>query len=291
MKNKKVLIIGSKGMAGHLLKHFLVDSGEFTVADLARGRDFFIPDYEVDVENREQLSKALYNCQPDFVINCVGVLNEAANDNPSSAIFINAFLPHYLAKIGNELSFKLIHISTDCVFSGGKGGYVETDQKDGKDIYAQTKSLGEVDYGNHLTIRTSIIGPELKMTGIGLLHWFFMQKNSTVKGYSKAFWSGVTTFQLAKFICDVLKSNKKLSGLIHLTNNEKINKHDLLMLIKEEFGMSVSLTAYENYVIDKSLISSNKDIFRNVPSYKTMIYEMKQWMEKYRELYEKQYSF
>ncbi len=278
-------------MAGHLLRHFLADSGEFIVTDLARGKDFFIPAYEADVENKEQLSKALYDCKPDFVINCVGVLNEAANDNPASAIFINAFLPHYLAEMGNELNFKLIHISTDCVFSGGKGGYVESDQKDGKDLYARSKALGEVDYGNHLTIRTSIIGPELKMTGIGLVHWFFTQKNPTVKGYSKAYWSGVTTFQLAKFIRDVLKSNINLSGLIHLTNNEKINKHDLLMLIKKEFGMSVSITAYENYVIDKSLISSSKDISGTVPSYKTMIHEMKQWMEKYSGLYEKQYSF
>ncbi len=278
-------------MAGHLLRHLLADSGEFIVVDLARGKDFFIPAYEADVENKDQLSKALYDSKPDFVINCVGLLNEAANDNPARAVFINTFLPHYLAKIGNELNFKLIHISTDCVFSGGKGGYVESDQKDGKDFYAQSKALGEVDYGNHLTIRTSIIGPELKMTGIGLVHWFFTQKNSTVKGYSKAYWSGVTTFQLAKFIRDVLKSNINLSGLIHLTNNEKINKHDLLMLIKEEFGMKVSLIAYEDYVIDKSLISSNMDISGTVPSYKKMIHEMKQWMEKYRGLYEKQYSF
>ncbi len=288
---KKVLIIGSKGMAGHLLRQYLLESGEFEIADVARDKQYFAPVYEADVENKEHLFRILKDCKPDFVINCVGILNKAANDYPDRAVLINAYLPHYLAKMGDELNYKFIHVSTDCVFSGNKGSYLEGDYKDGKDFYAQSKALGEVNYGKHLTIRTSIIGPEMKANGIGLVHWFLTHESPVVKGYTKAYWSGVTTFQLAKFIGKFMGGNENISGLIHLTNNEKINKYDLLTLVKETFQKYISLTAYDDYVVDKSLISSKPNLSASVPSYKVMIKDMKQWMDDHRAMYETQYSF
>ncbi len=270
----KVLILGSKGMAGHMIRQVLLESGRFEVIDIARDEIFFKPSYLCDLSNLDQLEDILKSEAPDVVINCIGILNEDAESNVEKSIFFNAYLPHFVA---NRCK-KMIHISTDCVFNGKRGGYTESDFKDGNGFYAQTKALGEVTYQNHLTIRTSIVGPELKRNGIGLFHWF-MQQNSGIKGYTRAFWSGVTTLQLAKFILEILNSRKSYSGLLHLTNNQKINKFDLLSIFSKVMGKPITIHPYDQYFVDKSLLNTRDDVPTVALSYEEMINEQRKFME------------
>lgn len=279
---KKVLIIGSKGMAGHVIITLLKESGNFIVADISRNNDYFNSIYNLDVTDTEKLSAAIDEFSPDVVVNCIGVLNKDAEENPEKAIFINSYLPHFLAKKGNNVGYNLIHISTDCVFSGKSGGYTESSLKDGTGFYAQSKALGEINYGNHLTIRTSIIGPELKHNGIGLFDWF-MRQHGEIKGFVNAYWTGVTTIVLAKAISDSIINEK--SGLYHLVNGEKINKYDLLCIMKKVFCKNnISIIADEKYRIDKSLIIG-KELIYEVPKYDSMITEMYNWMLVHPDLY------
>ena len=229
---KKVVIIGSKGMAGHILYNYFRENTAFDVVDIARGVDFHTPAYQLDVTDFKDLEQIFKTEKPDVVINCIGVLNKDAEDHPDKAVLLNSYFPHFLARSGNENEFKVIHISTDCVFNGKKGGYTELSEKDGVGFYAETKSLGEVNYGKHLTLRTSIIGPELKCNGIGLFHWF-MQQHGTIKGYRQAYWTGVTTLELTKAIIAAI--NQNIFGLHNLVNEEKINKYDLTTLFKQVF--------------------------------------------------------
>lgn len=280
---RKILIIGSKGMAGHIVYHYFKENTNFEIIDIARGTDFHTPKYKVDVTDFENLAKILKLEQPNFVVNCIGILNKDAEENPEKSILLNSYFPHFLAKIGKEINFKLIHISTDCVFNGLKGGYLEDSIKDGIGFYAQTKALGEVAYGNNLTLRTSIIGPELKRNGIGLFDWF-MNQSGNINGYSSAVWTGVTTLELAKGILEAIEQD--ICGLQHFVNNTKINKYELTSLFKKVFGRKlVNIIPYEGYKVDKSLIRSNFDFKYDVPNYETMIAEMKHWIDNHSNLY------
>lgn len=280
---KKVLVIGSKGMAGHVIRQYLKTHSNVEVHDISRSDDNFASTYKLDVTNFDELTQVLRDGDYSTVINCIGVLNQFAESRPDRAILLNSYFPHFLSNLGEELGYKLIHISTDCVFSGSKGGYTETDEKDGKGFYAQSKALGEVDNQKDLTIRTSIIGPELK-NGIGLFHWFMSQQGD-IQGYTKAFWSGVTTIELAKFIHEVL--NSEISGLIQLTNGQPINKYDLLGVINERFrNGEISISPVANKQVDKSLRSTRNDLHYSVPSYQSMVDEMHAWIHEYGELYQ-----
>ena len=279
---KTVLIIGSKGMAGHVIYNYFKENGKYVVKDIARGTDFHIPTYKLDVTNFKELGAAIESEKPDIVINCIGILNKDAEDNPDKAILLNSYLPHFLAKTGKDIGFKLVHISTDCVFNGAKGGYTEKSIKDGIGFYAQSKAIGEVGYGNNLTIRTSIIGPELK-SGIGLFHWFMSQKG-TINGYKQAYWTGVTTIELARAIIDAI--DQDIIGIHHLVNNEKISKYDLISIFKEVFEKNnLEILPSEEYKIDKSLIKTNNAFNYSVPSYRTMIVQMQQWIKRHPNLY------
>lgn len=280
---KKVLIIGSKGMAGHVVYNYLKENTDFIIIDIARGTENHLPTYQVDVTDFDALQDILQKEKPDFVINCIGILNKDAEDNPAKAIHLNSYFPHFLAKSGSEYGFKLIHISTDCVFDGKDGGYTENSFKNGKGFYAETKALGEVTYGNNLTIRTSIIGPELKKEGIGLFHWF-MYQSGKIKGYTNAYWTGITTIELAKAIEAAIKED--ITGLHHVVNNEKINKYNLVNLFKDTFQKKmVEIEPYDGYTVDKSLIKTNMAFNYKVPSYTLMIQEMQVWIENHKELY------
>ena len=283
----KIVIIGSKGMAGHMLYHYLKSNTDFEIIDIARGSDSHLPSHQMDVSDFKALEKVLESENPSVVINCIGVLNQDAETHPEKAILLNSYFPHFLARVGNKLDYKLVHISTDCVFNGKKGGYAEQSEKDGFGFYANTKALGEVNYGQHLTLRTSIIGPELKSNGIGLFHWFMSQKGR-IRGYTKAFWSGVTTLELAKGIVEAIKQD--IVGLHHFTNGVKINKYDLTKLFKEVFHKEdIQIEAYSGYQVDKSLVKTNFDFTYEVRSYQKMIEEMKNWMDQHPELYQANY--
>ena len=270
-------------MAGHIIYHYFKENTTYQVIDIARGTDFHTPAYQLDVTDFKQLEEVFKKEKPAVVINCIGILNKDAEDHPEKAILLNSYFPHFLAKSGSETGFKVIHISTDCVFNGKKGGYTECSIKDGIGFYAQTKALGEVDYGNHLTLRTSIIGPELKENGIGLFHWF-MHQQGTIKGYRQAYWTGVTTLELAKALVDAIQQG--ISGLHHLVNGEKIDKYNLTSLFKDVFEKDdLQIEPFDDYKVDKSLIKTNSDFNYAVPAYPVMIREMKDWIDAHPDLY------
>lgn len=291
MNKIKILILGSAGMAGHVIKsHLSLYNEKFEIYDIARSELYLKPSHLLDVTNFNELHNLITNLKPDFIINCVGILNKTAEENPDLAILINSYLPHFLEKETKNTQSKIIQISTDCVFSGAKGGYIESDFKDGVGFYSQSKSLGEVINNKDLTIRTSIIGPELNSSGIGLLHWFLNQKND-ISGYSAAFWSGVTTLELAKFIHNVITTNTELTGVFHLTNNLKIDKYSLLKLFQNIFNLNTfKVHSSDKYQIDKSLINTyNKNVF-SVSDYETMIHEMRKFIIDNKSWYQYQIS-
>lgn len=272
---KKAVVLGSAGMAGHVMRGYLGGQAGFSVVGLARNQTPFT-DALIDVSNFNALEQTLSRYKPDYVINCVGILVQQSASDLANAVLINSYLPHYLASLGNKLGFKLIHISTDCVFSGSEGGYSESSFRDGDDNYARTKALGEVVNDRDLTIRTSIIGPELKIHGTGLLDWFIKQ-NGEIKGYSQAFWSGVTTLELAKATQAFLRQN--ISGLYNLCPKTKISKFDLLRLFAQTWHKDISISPYDGYRVDKSLVCTRSDFDYAVPDYQTMLTELKAWMD------------
>lgn len=285
---KKVLIIGCKGMAGHVVKEYLKNTKAYDIYGIARGVASEEDLINLDVSDTQKLEVILKNHSFDVVINCIGLLNKTAEDNPELAVWFNSYFPQLLASLGEKHHFKLIHISTDCVFSGEEGAYKEDSFKNGIGFYAQSKALGEVINSKDLTFRTSIIGPELKENGIGLFHWFMNQQDE-IFGFTEAYWSGVTTIELAKGIHAAIQQD--ISGLYQFVNNRKICKYDLLNELNNSFkNNKVKLIPKSDYKIDKSLLNTREDFNYFVPAYQFMIQEMSQWILKNKELY-KHYKF
>lgn len=285
----KLLILGGLGMAGHMVRNYFSEIGSFQVyysirpnTELSNKSNSFICSdssngVPLDVTNHPALVQVLKQVQPHYVINCTGILNDHARNHLQEAICVNSLLPHQLAALGKIFGFKLVHISTDCVFSGARGGYIESDIPDGISVYAKTKSLGEVLDESNLTFRTSIIGPEVKKNGIGLFNWF-MQQKGTVYGFKNVFWTGVTTLELSKAIHAAIQQN--LTGLYHLVPQEKICKYQLLCLIQEVFHKTdVKLIEKDNPQIDKSLRNTRYDFAYTVSNYLTMVQELYQWLD------------
>ena len=277
---EKVLVLGNKGMLGHVLYQILQhgnSASKFDVIGINRSDNHRDNEsYSLDVLNFNKLEQFIKNHQPKFIVNCIGSLVEVSINKPSLAIQTNSLLPHFLNEISEKYNYKLIHISTDCVFDGKKGDYKESDQKTETNYYGLTKNLGEIDNNNNLTIRTSIIGPELKSKPTGLFNWIIGQKGNTVDGYSNAIWSGLTTIELSKFIVWVL--DKDITGIVHATNNTGISKYDLVKHTNKIFNLNINLLKNQDYRVNKTLLNSklNNYIF---PSYIKMIEEMKDWIK------------
>lgn len=270
-------------MAGHVIKNYLEHLPDFKISGIARSEDRKNNVHGLDVTDVNKLENHLTKNKYDFVINCVGVLNFNVDKNIKNAIFVNSYFPHLLAHYGSNYNFKLIHISTDCVFSGNLGNYDESALKDGIGAYSQTKSLGEVIDSINLTFRTSIIGPEIKLDGIGLFHWF-MNQNKVISGYKNVYWTGVTTLELAKAIKEAI--NCDLKGVYHLVNNTKISKLEILTIFNEVFKKNnIKIISDTNKKVDKSLINSRVDFNFSVPGYYQMFTDMKKWIIDNRELY------
>lgn len=279
---KKILVIGIKGMAGHIIYHYLQKNEAYQVYGIARNITETGKEFSLDVSDTVKLKEIIIENNFDFVINCIGILNRDAEDHPAKAVWFNSYFPHFLEETTRDLPAKIIHISTDCVFNGKRGQYKEDDFKDGEGFYAQSKALGEIINNKDLTIRTSIIGPELNPNGIGLFHWF-MNQSGDVNGYTSAVWSGVTTLELAKAIAYVLEN--PLQGLVHLTNGVPINKYDLISIFKEIWNRNdVTINPYNGKVVDKSLVKS-EILHYNVPGYEDMLKEQHQWMTEFSNFY------
>ena len=283
MINNKIFVLGTNGMAGHIIFNYLkIKLINFELISIARKHNFYLSDYELDIQDLDNLETLILENRPHTIINCIGILNKNAEDNPADSILINSYFPHFLEKITSQLQTKIIHLSTDCVFSGLKGKYKENDFKDATGFYAQTKSLGEINNNKDLTIRTSIIGPDLNPDGIGLFNWYTKQ-TGMVKGYKNAIWTGVTTLELANFIQKKIDSN--LTGTIHLVNNTSISKYDLICLFNDVFSIKLQVEPYEDYKVDKSLINTRLDLEYDFKSYLDMLKEMKDWIYSNQNLY------
>lgn len=283
----KILVLGIKGMAGHVLFDLLSMEKHYFVYGVARNVKTTERVYNIDVTNTDALREVIMNNDFDYVINCIGILNKDAEDHPAKAIWFNSYFSHFLESITSESKTAVIHISTDCVFSGKRGNYTENDEKDGKGFYAQSKALGELDNNKDLTIRTSIIGPELNENGIGLLHWFMTRPSSSgIKGYSQAYWSGITTIELAGIIKQAIIN--KLTGLRICAGTDKIDKYSLLVLLNNVFrDDTINIEKDSNYKLDKSLKSIREDYQFEVQGYKEMICSMKDYVNNNHD----QYSF
>lgn len=288
MEKKKILLLGSTGMAGHMAYYYLKETAKYEIVDVVFRNKLSPNSIVLDVTDKSATEELIRSVKPDIILNCIGILIKGSQLNPDNAIYINAYFPHLLERLASETDAKLIHISTDCVFSGNKGNYTENDFRDADDVYGRSKALGEVVNKNDLTIRTSIIGPELKSNGEGLFHWF-MQQNGEINGFTRAIWGGVTTLELAKAIEIAIDNN--LTGLVHLTNGEGINKYDLLNLFKEIWGKeNIHINSIEGKNVDKSLMKSLKFDF-NVPSYKEQLDDMKVWIDTFKDLYNNIYNY
>lgn len=263
-------------MLGHVLFKKLNDLNLYEVYDITRNKENRPNNFKRDVTSFNSLFEIIKQINPDYIINCVGVLIKGSLSDPSNAILINAVLPHKLVQFSEAVSAKLIHISTDCVFDGSKGSYIESDNKTAQDTYGLSKSLGEIKDSKNLTLRTSIIGPELKENGEGLFSWFLSQ-NGEVNGYTGSIWGGVTTTALSDVIIKCIEGD--YIGLLHVTNGIPISKYNLLSLIKDQFDLeNITLIKVLGKKSDKSLIS--KYNYFDIPSYEEMISEMRNYLIK-----------
>jgi dTDP-4-dehydrorhamnose reductase len=259
---RQILVLGCTGMLGNAVMRFLSGSDGLKVWGTARS----LPDNGaalsyadrvisgIDVENVDSLIRVMAQVQPTVVINCIGLVKQlAAADDPLQAIPVNSMLPHRLAWLTHTIGARLVHISTDCVFSGQRGMYRESDTADAQDLYGRSKHLGEVDYPNAVTLRTSIIGHELKGAH-GLVGWFLAQPGR-VNGYTRAVFSGLPTVELARVIRDHVFPRPEMRGVYHVSS-EPISKHDLLQLIATEYRRENEIVGDDRVVIDRSLDSS-----------------------------------
>lgn len=278
----KLLVLGANGMAGHIIATYFIEAGH-EVVTFSRKPFAGCKNIIGDIMNFPQLDSVIRSEHYDAIINAVGMLNKDADDHRSQAVMLNSYLPHFLSDLTRTMDTRIIHMSTDCVFSGKKGSYREHDVTDGQTFYDRSKALGELDNSKDLTFRTSIIGPDVNENGIGLFNWYMKQKGQ-IFGYQGAIWTGVTTLTLAKAMEKALQ--QELTGLYHLVNNQPISKYDLLLLFNRIFGSNRSPVIPQDKVqVNKSLVNTRTDFDFIVPSYETMIEEMKEWIDNHRNLY------
>lgn len=267
----KVLVVGASGMIGSTVLRVLSENKDWQVSGSVRNdsnRRFFPAHIAerivegVDAENPDALAKVLDAIRPDVVINCAGLTKHKLEaEDPLVSIPINTLMPHRLAGLCKLVGARLIHVSTDCVFSGEKGRYTENDFADARDVYGKSKALGEVIYPHTVTLRTSTIGHEFQ-TRYGLLEWFLSQQGRC-KGYNHAIFSGLPTVVFAQVVRDVVIPRPELSGLYHVAA-EPINKYDLLKLIAKVYGKQIEIEADSKLAIDRSL---NAQRFREATGY------------------------
>lgn len=256
----KILVLGVNGLIGSTVSRVLSDDPQHKVWGTVRSNSHlsalsFLDErnilINIDVRDFSSLTSAFISVKPDIVINCVGVTKHKREGNePIQAIELNGLFPHRLAQICDLVDARLIHISSDCVYSGSKGNYKETDVPDALDIYGKSKAMGEIHYGNSVTLRTSTIGHEIN-TNFGLLNWFLGQTGKC-RGFSRAVFSGLPTISFAEVIRDYVIPNRKLSGLYHVAASP-INKYELLNLIARVYNKKIEIQPDEDFVIDRSL--------------------------------------
>ena len=269
-------------MAGHIISIYLQEQGH-EVIGFARSQSAFVPTIVGDAYDTTLIEKCISEGNYDAVINCIGMLNQFAENDKAAAAFLNGYLPHFLVKATEGTNTQVIHMSTDCVFSGKTGPYTEASFPDGATFYDRSKALGEINDNKNLTLRNSIVGPDIKQKGIGLLNWF-MQQSGEVNGFMGAMWTGQTTLQLAKTM--EAAAMAKVSGLINMVPATNISKYELLKLFNHYLrNDELTINPVEGVVADKTLIRTNHEFKYEIPDYDTMVREMAEWMKAHKELY------
>ncbi len=280
---KKIMILGSGGMLGHMAYYYLKSLNTYNVIDASFPHKLHEESKLLDVSNTNELENYITSEKPDVIVNCIGILLKGSSSDPSNAIYLNSYFPNLLAKMLRKTGGRLVHMSTDCVFSGKKGEYTENDFRDADDTYGRSKALGEVINDIDVTLRTSIVGPELKTKGEGLFHWF-MSQSGEINGFTKMLWGGVTTLELAKAIDAAIEQN--LTGLIHITNGQTISKYEMVSMFKEIWNKTdLIIHEVEGKKANKSLKSIRTDFNYAVPSYNEMFQEQFDWMQANSNLY------
>lgn len=279
----RILILGGDGMLGHQLLKSLAQRHEVKVTlrqDLEAYSSCKLFNHDnaytgIDIRSLERLVEVMADFRPEAVINAVGIVKQRSDAKESiPSLEINALLPHRLAVLCKGIGARLIHLSTDCIFSGKRGNYLESDPSDAEDLYGKTKYLGEVHEANSLTLRTSIIGQELSRH-TSLLDWFLAQ-TGTVKGFTEAIYTGFTTLEMSRIIESMLINHPEACG-VYQVSSDPINKYELLLLIKEKLGLDIEIVPDKVFCCDRSLDSSRfrAEFNYTPPSWTAMIEELR----------------
>lgn len=278
----KFLVLGCNGMAGHMISVYLQEQGH-DVLGFDRHSSKYVRNVVGDARDTGFVKQIIDEGKFDSVINCIGILNQFAEKDKALASFLNSYFPHYLADITCGTNTQIIHMSTDCVFSGKKGNYTENDFCDGETFYDRSKALGELEDDKNITLRNSIVGPDINAEGIGLLNWF-MQQSGEIKGYTKALWTGQTTLQLAKTM--EVAAREKTHGLFNTVPDQAISKYNLLRLFNRYIRNDiVQITPVDGIVANKALKRTRFEFGYLIPDYEQMISELAQWMREHSKMY------
>lgn len=283
----KFFVLGCNGMAGHTISLYLQEQGHDVLGFDRAESQLLQKSIAGDAFDTKSIEAIIKSGKFDSVINCIGILNQFAEKNHALAAFLNSYFPHFLAKVTEGTDTQVIHMSTDCVFSGKKGCYSENDFRDGETFYDRTKALGELEDEKNITMRNSIVGPDINPKGIGLLNWFM---NSTanslgpLQGYTKTMWTGQTTLQLAKTM--EVAAKEKAHGLYNTVPDRSISKCDLIGLFNKYLrGGKVQINPVDGVIADKSLKRSNFEFGYRIPDYEVMVAELADWIMRHKYLY------
>lgn len=266
----RVTVVGSGGMAGHVIVRYLQQQGHSVTA---------VDRTQLDVENPISVMGFFEDLKTDFVVNAIGLLVAPSLARPDRAVVINSWWPNYLAHQLADNSVRLVHLSTDCVFDGSSGPYTEQALHTETNAYGSSKSLGEVNNNKDITMRMSIIGPELK-AGTGLLDWVVKNPQAELPGWTNAWWNGITTLQLAKCIDQWIR-DPKVTGIYHVVDNlNSINKYDLLCEINDVYELGKTIVRAQGpKSVNKVLVDTRKQTDWQIPNYHAQLRELRSWYD------------
>lgn len=278
----KFFICGCNGMAGHTISLYLREQGhEVFGFDLKEST--LIPSIACNAFDTETLRKIIAEGNYDTVINCVGILNQFAEQNHALASYINSYFPHFLADVTKGTNTQVIHMSTDCVFSGARGDYVETDHRDNETFYGRSKALGELDDDKNVTLRNSIVGPDTNPNGSSLLNWFMAQEDE-INGFTNKMWTGLTTLELAKAMEEAAK--ERVHGIFNCVPNHSISKYGLISLFNHYLkNDSVKINPVEGTLANLSLKRTRFELSYIVSDYDIQIRELAEWIKLHKDMY------
>lgn len=278
----KFFICGCNGMAGHTISLYLKERGHDVYGfDLRPSQ--LIPSFAGNAFDTETIANAIKDGHYDSVINCIGVLNQFAEQNHALASFLNSYFPHFLAATTEGTDTQVIHMSTDCVFSGSRGDYVESDLRDNETFYGRSKALGELVDDKNITMRDSIVGPDINPKGPSLLNWF-MAQNGQVNGFTNKMWTGLTTLELAKAMEAAAK--ERAHGLFNMVPDHSISKYGLLKFFNHYLrNDALTVNPVEGTPANLSLKRTKFEFSYLIPDYDKMIADLADWITKHKEMY------